>query len=42
LIPLAALADAQQSDAMPPGGFVATCAAEGSGSNHLVQGDSLL
>lgn len=41
-LPLTARAAAQQSDVVPPGGFVASCAAEGSGSNHLVYGDELL
>lgn len=39
--PLAASAAAQQSDVVPPGGFVASCAAEGAGSNYLAYGGDL-
>jgi hypothetical protein len=39
--PLAALAAAQQSDVVPPGGFVASCAAETSGANYQALGGNL-
>jgi hypothetical protein len=40
-LPLTVRAAAQQSDVMPPGGFVASCGAEGANSNYLPNGDSL-
>jgi hypothetical protein len=38
---LGAAAEPQQSDVSPPGGFVATCAAETSGTNYLAYGGHL-
>ncbi|MDH5339128.1 MAG: PEP-CTERM sorting domain-containing protein [Rubrivivax sp.] len=38
---LGAAAEPQQSDVTPPGGFVATCAAETSGTNYLAYGGHL-
>ena len=41
MIPLSARAAAQQSDVVPPGGFVTSCAAEVSGTNYLAYGADL-